>query len=224
MTNEKPILFSAPMVQAILEGRKTQTRRAIKSLEYFGGLGDENDPSCYGRAYVNGYSFLVNETQDPNNNQIPCPYGQIGDELWVRETWQGFRQTNYEYDEWEEMESPKDRHEYIYTPVYRADGKNHPEKWQPSIFMPREYSRIQLSITDVRVERLNDISDDDAMWEGADVWAENPDNRPVSPNGCIDKYNNCKQAFEALWESINGAGSWDQNPWVWVVDFERVKP
>ncbi len=86
MLKEKPILFNGDMVRAILDGRKTQTRRVVKDLEYFGGLGDENDPSCYGRAYTKGYAWLKNTDKDPNNTKIPYPYGKVGDRLWVRES------------------------------------------------------------------------------------------------------------------------------------------
>jgi hypothetical protein len=97
-------------------------------------------------------------------------------------------------------------------------------QWKSSIFMPRLASRIQLKITDIRIERLQGISEDDACDEGAGVWAENPDNRPKWSDGSLNKYNNHRQAFQALWQSINGDASWNANPWVWVVEFERIKP
>lgn len=139
----------------------------------------------------------------------------IGRQLWVRETWQGFRQVSYEYDEWEEIENSEDRKNYegCWSWVYKADGKNFPEKWFPSIHMPRWASRIQLEITDIRVERLQDISEEDALAEGTTP--------AYIGNGLSEMY---ITAFKELWCEINGADSWNENPWVWVVEFERIKP
>lgn len=207
---EKPILFNGDMVNAILEGRKTQTRRlnGFDNINkepdgyVFDGLNifDENLYACYTDLKIN------------NSVQVKFPYGQFGDHLWVRETWQGYRQTNIEYDEWEEMKTPKDRHEDCYSPVYKADNKFFPEKWFPSIYMPREFSRIDLLIKDIRVERLQDISEEDAIAEGV---SDNIEYYGDDPTG----YN----LFKALWHQINGAESWDENPWVWVIDFERIE-
>ncbi|HSH72372.1 MAG TPA: hypothetical protein VK974_04865 [Methylophilaceae bacterium] len=220
---EKPILFSAPMVRAILDGSKTQTRRMINPQPFIDAQGN----FCW-----NGFCFGQDSSGNPRSDtlasplpnsktgKISCPYGKQDDQLWVKETWQGYRQVSIEYDEWEEMDSPKDRHDYDFKPVYRADGKSDPNKWLPSIFMPREFSRIQLEIVSVRVERLNDCSPQDAIDEGIH-W------RGDKFIGVLDvtpERTGPVMAYQDLWESINGAGSWDKNPWVWVIEFKVVKP
>lgn len=173
---ERPILFSAPMVRAILEGRKTQTRRIIKSRKnnsiFMGGWTD---------------SFILDE----GNREwtlSECPYGQPGDHLWVRESWQKFGK------------------EYAYA---ATDGDIYPEtKWRPSIHMPRAASRLTLEITDIRAERLHDITEADAIAEGCESGG-NWDSAPTV------QYSN-------LWETINGPGSWEANPWVWVITFKKI--
>jgi hypothetical protein len=133
-----------------------------------------------------------------------CPYGQPGDRLWVRETWGEFRR------------EPG-------RPIYRADdplalGSSNP--WKPSIHMPRCYSRITLEITGVRVERLQDISEADAKAEGAPCVDEVSGHEVLFPQH--SKAGTYRLGYRALWEQINGPGSWDANPWVWVVCFKRV--
>jgi hypothetical protein len=164
--NERPILFSGEMVRAILEGRKTQTRRVIKP------------------------QLRIN---------YKCPYGQPGDRLWVRETWQCFKPNT------EEIINPNTVN--IRALAYRATNEWR-GKWRPSIHMPRWASRITLEITAVRVERLQDIGEVDAMREGD----------PTCENTHIDW-------FRALWDSINAKRgySWESNPWVWVVEFQRIR-
>ena len=163
---ERPILFSAPMVRAILDGNKTQTRRVVKLKP----------------DYMETFLRLPNKV-------ACCPYGQPGGRLWVRETF-------------EDCESAL--HSCV---LYRADGGTPGTKWTPSIHMPRWASRITLEITGVRVERLQDISEEDAISEGT----------PFPCGGWVGGY-------QKLWESIHGPGSWDLNPWVWVVEFKRVTP
>lgn len=161
---ERPILFSAPMIRAILDGRKTQTRRAVK---------DDEGPQL-GKSY--------------------CRYGRPGDRLWVRETFC----------------SDVVRAPHLPQIAYRADYDEIPAlRWKPSIHMPRWASRISLEITDVRVERLQHISEEDAVAEGV---GGNP---TITP--CF-----AAERFRTLWESINGIGSWDANLLVWVVSFRRV--
>lgn len=200
---ERPILFSAPMVRAIFEGRKTQTRRVVKGpggrkIEnlrdhdpYAGYSGRYNDPSSW------GFPFYDDHADAPLDVWPElCHIGQPGDRLWVREAFAGTSQEDL-----------------IYRATVRDDtdwteDEIHETRWRPSIHMPRWASRIDLEVTGVRVERLQDISEADALAEG--VEPEMPDE--------------CRMAFERLWESINGPGSWDANPWVWVVEFKRVKP
>lgn len=187
---ERPILFSAPMVRAILDGTKTQTRRVVKDRHI-----DAAPPACF-------FQWLRER----------CTYGKPGDRLWVRETWQAF------FDDEVPADRPRgprhtmgiparpDRKSFVF---YRADGPGpvhrdgYAARWMPSIHMPRKYSRITLEVTGVRVERLQDISHADAMAEG------------MALDDAIYDYSR-------LWEQINGTGSWDANPWVWVIEFQRV--
>lgn len=192
---ERPILFSAPMVRAILEGRKTQTRRVVKPQpdEYAAMQGDQ----C----------MLVHDSSpDMHNSElIACPYGRPGDQLWVRETWAyvgtgdpGFLTFKATYPNClphGTENAPANIHDAGY-------------KWKPSIHMPRRLSRIHLEVTNIRVERLQDCSEADADAEGCPF-----DQLPLSLTW-----------YAELWESINGPGSWDTNPWVWVVEFKVLKP
>lgn len=187
---ERPILFRAPDIRAILEGRKTQTRRIVK-------CGFEVDGDESGQGFV---------------PRSPCPYGLPGDRLWVRETWGQVS-------------------EHI---VYRADadeygrlnygGLRFKPKWKPSIFMPRDASRITLRVVGVRVEQLQDISEEDAKAEGvtsplsADTLSGGVANYGLPVHFTPYRY---AHGFRFLWEQINGADSWNTNPWVWVIDFER---
>jgi hypothetical protein len=188
---ERPILFNGEMVRAILEGRKTQTRRIVKDCYLTGGPPED---------------YLLSR----------CPYGQPGDRLWVRETFA-----------W-----PNDQ-VTIYRANWREDamrrGLDHIPKddsgirWNPSIHMPRWASRISLEITNVRVEQLNEISEEDAIAEGIDRESGEYEGyfRDYREPDAITK--NARLSYIGLWESINGAGSWDANPWVWVIEFQRVE-
>jgi hypothetical protein len=213
---EKPILFSTPMVIALLDGTKTQTRRIVK-LPHNNPLGvweattvgGVNVKTSKGLPTVEEAAIWHTRTGDA----LICPHGGIGDQLWVRETW------NHDCYPYPLSDDP-----LFY---YRADYHDDPlgmdlelsqdgirRKWMPSIFMPRAASRIQLEITNVRVERLNDISEADAMEEGV--------SNPLI-GGTYD-FIGYREGYQRLWEAINGAGSWDDNPWVWVVEFKRIKP
>jgi hypothetical protein len=179
---ERPILFSAPMVRALLDGSKTQTRRVAKLTD----AAHVKEPRGHRRWHPG----------DPAAS-LACPYGQPGDRLWVRETW---------------IDASSALHSCV---IYRADGNDQAcgQPWKPSIFMPRWASRITLEITAVRCERLQDISEADAMADGA-PWTpctyEHPDWTPYRLGYC------------KLWESINGPDSWSANPWVWVIEFKKV--
>jgi hypothetical protein len=206
---ERPILFSGAMVRALLAGTKTQTRRAAK-LTANGHVKEPGGRRCWHPA-------------DPDAS-LACPYGQPGDRLWVRETWQGPLIDDDATENPHDIESPK----YCF---YKADGGPAPEyedsdgdlhcRWRPSIHMPRWASRITLEITDVRVERLQDISEADAQAEGlyldtAGRWTT------YSATEAAREHLSPVQAYRDLWEQINGPGSWDVNPWVWVVEFNRL--
>lgn len=195
---ERPILFSAPMVRAILEGRKTQTRLVMK-----------HQPQ---RVIVPGLGPMLAIQQPRGENRwlwpnardeiiASCPYGAPGDRLWVRETW-GLHQQQFDHE--------------CHDVIYRADDQRPSvDRWRPSIHMPRWASRIDLEVTGVRVERLQDISSDDATAEGWPHVATGGVGAPLAEAYPIGWFAN-------LWESINGAGSWNANPWVWAVEFRLV--
>lgn len=178
------------MVRAILEGRKTMTRRVVKPQP--GGL----------RAEFHHFD-IIGQAVFTDGSYMKCPYGVPGDHLWVRETFLDDGET-------------KERPQY----VYRADNENYPrhegQNWKPSIFMPRAASRILLDVTDVRVERLQDIKRSGAIAEGVGTLSDD------FTNG-VDFFADAVDAFSSLWQSINGLGSWDQNPWVWVVEFRKIE-
>lgn len=194
---ERPILFSGPMVRALLAGTKTQTRRIVK-------------PQPAGAWAAPG--------------KTSCPYGQPGDRLWVRETWARNQVMPIEH------RAPG---EFIYGAELNESGlRRYAATWKPSIHMPRAACRLVLEITGVRVERLHQISEADAIAEGIPeesapcercgdcgwlcIGGEPQEcDAPGCGDGAIDGY-------RALWEQINGAGSWAANPWVWVVEFRRA--
>lgn len=218
--SERPILFSTPMVSAILDGRKTQTRRLVKNetgacSECFGsdiqavphnegdgGMGVFGDDPYLRVAYC--------EHNERGGGRIRCHLGVVGDRLWVRETWAWLtgngRRTVYRADA---------------DPPMGLNGERVSSmKWAPSIHMPRRLSRITLKVTRVRVERLQDISEQDARAEGVDainVGIESINGEPA--RGVVF---DPRMKFGALWDSINRARRpWDSNPWVWAIDFER---
>ena len=186
---ERPILFSAPMVRAILDGSKTQTRR-VATMRVCGGkiidVPSDNDAQW------------VQRVADKR-------YGKPGDRLWVRETWA----VQHEYDAAAPSEIGSNaRWHYAATEDLGGLRK------RPSIFLPRRGSRIRLEITGVRVERLQQISEADAIAEGCPL---------INPNPFILGHGASSASgwFSQLWEDINGSGSWDANPWVWVIEFRR---
>lgn len=191
---EHPILFSGPMVRAILEGRKTMTRRVAHidgTGPWIGGI-----MAFHQKSLSKPYKL----TESGKFYPAKCPYGQPGDLMWVREAFLVEHHCRY----------GKDPEPYT---VYKADG-GYSYCWKPSIFMPRWASRLTLEIVSVRVERLQDISNEDIQAEGT----EN-----LHPLGGINTYQ-WRDQFRFLWDSINakrGYG-WDANPWVWVVEFKRV--
>jgi hypothetical protein len=201
---QRPILFSGEMVRAILDGRKTQTRRVVKGLEYVGGAGLEHEPCSYGLEDQYGDYHTLPCACPPQFHQhtIRCPYGQPGDLLWVRETWNKCTACNY-----------TDRPDGV---LYRADGIRSAHPWRSSIHMPKWACRIWLRVTDVRVERLQKISTIDAKAEGVDAISMEDVPRQATWSQRDD--------FAQLWDRLNakrGFG-WDVNPWVWIVSFERT--
>jgi hypothetical protein len=202
---ERPILFNGEMVKAILDGRKTQTRRVVKPQpqEKYDRLFRESGGS-YGWWHSPSTSGQGAEQQDllafPQK-----PFGTIGDRLWVRETFRLF-DSSKECACYDDCRCVRGHGK----PVYRADADSE-DKWTPSIHMPRWASRITLEITGVRVERLNDISDFDAFQEGAPSAAGT-----ITGPYCMS----FKQGFRNLWQSIYG--NWEANPWVWVYEFRKI--
>lgn len=222
--SERPILFSAPMIRAILAGTKSQTRRVAPisdlSINQFGV-----DLLTWSVRFSKPVRGVVASHSGGNFSRLDarriiaaqfCPYGQPGDRLWVREAFAIVPRTAYRCSEGvQQILRPDDDHD---AAIYREGWvrSNGGFRWRPSIHMPRWASRITLEITEVRVERLGEISEGDAYDEGAQAWAAE-----TVRDG--NKYPNVVSAFRALWESINGAGSWDANPYVWVVSFRRVE-
>lgn len=204
--NFKPILFSTPMVQAILEGRKTQTRRTIKPQPT---IMSDNNHFNFDKEYYLTREELIAKSKI-----------QKGDVLWVRETW---FPTRFDY---------KNCLQYGYSRKhvikYKADGNYDPNtdcvgrSWKPSIHMPKIACRIFLKVTDVRVESLQDISEDAIVSEG--IFIDENDLPALrskwTPELVMSRA--LKKEWKSLWHSINGKESWDANPWVWVYEFEQI--
>lgn len=199
---ERPILFSAPMVRAILEGRKTQTRRVVKPqppAEFPAALCDANG-LCW---WWNG-----DESEGwPQEDTLRCPYGAPGDRLWVRETF------------W--CDATSGAFKWYVNDIFAPDQERDNCRLKPGIHMRRSESRLALEVVSMRVERVQEISDKDAVAEGVEV------NYNLSP-GELSAYLNDSihvDRYARLWESINfkrGHG-WNTNPWVWVVEFKRIE-
>ena len=244
---ERPILFSAPMVRAILDGRKTVTRRLVKP-----------QPKLYRDFLGDGYVFAVEDKDRPwvvrclgslNFAELYSPYGKPGDRLWVREPWRvpaslddlsgkqiaekcldaGYRKpwcpTQYEADgartsqrEWHEFGSKL--------------GESTPGRYRHARFMPRWASRLTLEVTGVRVERLQEISEADCFAEGLQCMEQRDEDGRRTGRLCAlnewlgtdpSAWDEPRNAFRDLWSSLNGTSSWDANPWLWVVSFRRIE-
>lgn len=215
---ERPILFSGPMVRAILEGRKTQTRRVLKPQPRLFEIDERGTPCQVGTIKVEGRAYNQITLGSANAGVIesnPRLYS-IGDTLWVREAWR----TEAQYDHLPPRDLPDTvsvslEADYSQDLKYRCSGK-----LRPSIFMPRWASWITLRVTDVKAEPLQDISEADAMAEGISTTPEGTGFIDLGPNSQC--FPTLKEAFQALWTSINGQASWDANPWVVAYAFERV--
>ncbi|MBA7986716.1 hypothetical protein [Enterobacter asburiae] len=203
---EHGMIFNGEMVRAILDGRKTQTRRVMKVQPSDGfhpthnGYDLDLNAHWYTPGVVDKNGYLQPAKKDvfgvaDENEGYACPFGAVGDRIWVRETF-----------------SPVPDHEEpagCSAILYAADGNGPYGKWVPSIHMPRWASRITLEITGVRVERLNSISDSDASKEGCCIT-------DMESGDCLS------DVFARLWTSIYGDESWKVNPWVWVIEFKVV--
>ncbi|MBH2842876.1 hypothetical protein I6U52_03965 [Serratia marcescens] len=224
---ERPVIFNSEMVRSILDGRKTQTRRVMKVQP----KPSETRPGDFWFSSKKLESMVHASDFTPGNSPIAdchlffqehcCPFGQAGDQLWVRETFMDLTSTG--------IEATTGKFEGF---AYRADTpagsygdevrKEYGLKWTPSLHMPRKACRILLEITAVRVERLNDISEEDAKAEGVkpagDMLPDYPDTF-LTPKG---DFAIAKVAFQRLWQSIYGEESWAANPWVWIIEFKQV--
>lgn len=204
---ERPILFSGAMVRAILDGKKTQTRRIVKSTAW--------TSSCNG--------FI----------EYSCPYGERGEHLWVRETWRTYKSiddckpSGIRAGAGIEYKAGGSN-----VPSYENKSLLGMGKWRPSIFMLRWASRITLEITSVRMEGLNNISHEDAEAEGIRQWTKDDKLEKYWPCDPLEGSLKCSwqdlprspvEAYKHLWNSINGPDSWQSNPWVWVITFRRIK-
>jgi hypothetical protein len=237
---ETPILFSAPMVRAILEGRKTQTRRVVKHRydhltrePYYATGRVLTDLPTQPGAFME-FRYRQQDTPgftgSPASTLVPCPYGKPGDRLWVKETWRtaksldgkspsaisdmcidaGYKQP------WAPLSYDADGHRNNEWRGFELNGDAEPGKTRVSIHMPRWASRLMLHVANIRVERLNDISEADCIAEGT-----------PGGHGSIPGYNYSATPWEHyrhLWESLNGPGSWAANPWVWVIELKQVQP
>nr|WP_054445243.1 hypothetical protein [Achromobacter xylosoxidans] len=210
------------MIRAILAGNKTQTRRIVKpqppSSTVSVNLYHHPDPRPHFWAADGG--ALLDWAQ-------PCPYGAPGERLWVRETWQHANHPFGPYQEGAPVFYRADYHDDPHGPDGELSPQGKYREWRPSIHMPRTACRLELEITDVRVERLQAISYEDALAEGAFdprmFWgAEFDDVDGESADELARRLQWPQRAFRELWCKINGAESWDANPWVWVVEFRRA--
>ena len=233
---ERPILFSGPMVRAILDGRKTQTRRVLKPQPRLFEIDDKGTPCQVGVLQVQGRAYNQLTLGSDKAGVIPSEprLHSVGDTLWVRENWNIFMCSRDAEVSWplktipktdpskDEDEDGSQRHNIALD--YAATSKEG-GPWRPSIHMPRWASRVILMVTGVKVERLQNISEADAIAEG--ILAHEPTQDDPAEYAAAEGrliYNDPREAFCDLWTSINGADSWKANPWVVAYSFQRIKP
>lgn len=208
---EKPILFSTPMVNAILSGKKTQTRRIMPFCNQI-DVEDLNEISFREMMNYPDNSFRAIFDTDDAPFSEKCKYGKVGDLLWVRESYCPKYYDNYSNAykaQWNDIAA-----ELIPEP-----------KWKPSIYMPKSACRIWLQVTNIKVERLQQISEDDSIKEGIDSKFNKMFEKTMYLDYLTNTFNrvNPINSYKTLWESINGENSWLANPWVWVIEFKRVE-
>ena len=243
---ERGMIFNSEMVRAILDGRKTQTRRIMKVQPESNQLGlllitDSTKHSDIGKSHWAESNATGNHVR---SKLFSSPFGAVGERIWVRETWATLGNEDGCYVDWEDNLCKGD--ERSAARIYRASCEQRPGDyglwsipddaywkphtkehkfegaWRPSIHMPRWASRILLEITDVRVERLNAISEEDARAEGIIDGGCLNCGEP-EPCGCANPEPDATDAFAYLWQSIYGQDNWNANPWVWVIEFKRVE-
>ena len=243
---ERGMIFNSEMVRAILDGRKTQTRRIMKVQPESNQLGlllitDSTKHSDIGKYHWAESNATGNHVR---SKLFSSPFGAVGERIWVRETWAPLGNEDGCYVDWEDNLCKGD--ERSAARIYRASCEQRPGDyglwsipddaywkphtkehkfegaWRPSIHMPRWASRILLEITDVRVERLNAISEEDARAEGIIDGGCLNCGEP-EPCGCANPEPDATDAFAYLWQSVYGQESWNANPWVWVISFERIE-
>ncbi len=208
------MIFNAEMVRALLDGRKTQTRRPIKWKQTrFTEIGEREDGSKWPWS---------EDAEHACDFWHPCPFGAVGDRIWVREAFRVHsRATDVATLVYKASERNSWTEQTRRVPVAVCNKPATPEKWTPSLHMPRWASRILLEITDVRVERLNAINEHDAQAEGVaklrgGFW------KHYQP-GWTQHQLSARGSFVTLWKSIYGDESWNSNPWVWVIKFKRIE-
>lgn len=196
---------------SVRKTRVSSTRRT-NGLEYFSR--PENDPEGWWcPRVVDGQAYMVYK-QSPHERAVRCPYGQPGDRLWVRETWAAFDA------DWRHPGKPADLRDGPWpNDAYAADGDFPVGAGRPSIHMPRWACRLELEVTRVRVDRLQAINASDAIAEGVGLNPSAADVSMTTADGELVP----RVMFRALWEQINGAGAWDANPWVWAIEFKRIR-
>jgi len=239
---ERGILMGTDMVKAVLEGRKTQTRRPMKPQPY------QPRKDFYRIRYYERGDIALDTIFDPVEQSkltygswaagAGCPFGQVGDRLYVRETWaEVYDINNNGYPNIPHLPTTEEEDAYTLSYiVYKAsignwhwldeDGfETDKTNWKPSIHMPKKYARIWLEITDIRVERVQDISEDDAIDEGCSLYGPFNEYKGASknkPNDCmkLNAFSTAKRAFQDIWESCGYR--WDGSPWVWVIEFKVI--
>lgn len=254
---ERPILFKDEMVRAILDGRKTQTRRIVRVPPDAGPVHIDPGGTIFGPGPYLKFERTANDNGPTMHPRIHCPYGYPGDRLWVKEVWQAWRRTSVEYDEWETCNKHAEP-----WPAY-IDNNGHPAieyratskslgPWRSPLFMPRMFCRMVLEVVEIRVQRVQDITEDDARAEGVERDTAPCDHTRLSCEdiGCMGP--TYRSTFCELWNEINGkrpvmhypqlgdpgyepgygrkrrsgeideSASWTANPLVWAITFKRI--
>lgn len=242
---ERPILFAAPMVLAILAGRKTVTRRVLKPqptritsnagkpiwhMKLRAGFINSTDEHTWPATMTRAH-----RDQDGNVYPAVCPYGSAGERLWVRERWRTARKVDADSPATIAKKAREAGYERPWAPIrYEADGATvnwdvgvwgEPGKSRVSLHMPRWASRLTLEVVSVRVERLHDITEEDARAEGIEGPGPGVCDSKGTPGYSVlnvGTWSTAREAFSFLWEAINGPESWEANPWTWVVNFRRL--